>query len=155
MIFLFCQNFMITFRVTQLLIPWVLGPLPEGIKWPGCEADHSPPTCDKVKYVWSQSGPPPHAFKLRYLITPMNTLTIFTFNVTYPVHIQPQWSATSSCVCVYFFGSVYFNQNANTIWPIAKSSLWQCISRNSGINFFCANYEDNIIAFYYVPTMAD
>jgi hypothetical protein len=32
-------------------IQWGLGVLSSGVKWLGCEADHSPPTSDKVKNV--------------------------------------------------------------------------------------------------------
>jgi hypothetical protein len=34
---------------TQLPIQWVLGALSMGVKWPGREAAHSPPSCEDVK----------------------------------------------------------------------------------------------------------
>jgi hypothetical protein len=34
---------------TQPPIPWVLGALSLGVKWPGREADHSPPSSAEVK----------------------------------------------------------------------------------------------------------
>jgi hypothetical protein len=44
---------------TQPPIQWGVHSL--GVKQPGCETDHSPPSCAKVKNVWSYISPPlPH-----------------------------------------------------------------------------------------------
>jgi hypothetical protein len=37
---------------TEPPVQWVLGALPPGVKQPGLEADHSPPTSAKVKNTW-------------------------------------------------------------------------------------------------------
>jgi hypothetical protein len=34
---------------TQPPIQWVAGAISLGVKWPGCEADHSPPSSAEVK----------------------------------------------------------------------------------------------------------
>jgi hypothetical protein len=39
-------------------IQWIPGALSLGVKWPGCEADHSPPSSSKVKNVWSYTSTP-------------------------------------------------------------------------------------------------
>jgi hypothetical protein len=43
---------------TQPPIQWVLGALSLGVKQPGSEADHSPPSSAKVKNVWSYTPTP-------------------------------------------------------------------------------------------------
>jgi len=40
-------------------IHWVLGALSPGVKWPGREADHSPPCSAKVENSWSYTSTPP------------------------------------------------------------------------------------------------
>jgi hypothetical protein len=37
----------------------VTGALSPGIKWPGCEADYSPPSSEEFKNEWSYSSTPP------------------------------------------------------------------------------------------------
>jgi hypothetical protein len=47
---------------TQFPIQWVPGILSLGIKVPGREADHSPPTSAEVNKVWIYTSTPPYAF---------------------------------------------------------------------------------------------
>jgi hypothetical protein len=44
---------------TQPPIQWMPGALSLGVKQPGCEADHSPPSSAKVKNAWSYTSTPP------------------------------------------------------------------------------------------------
>jgi hypothetical protein len=44
---------------TQPLIQWVPEALSLGVKRPGREADHSPPSSAKVKNAWSYTSTPP------------------------------------------------------------------------------------------------
>jgi hypothetical protein len=44
---------------TQASLKWVLGALSLGVKRPGCEADHSPPSNADVKNAWSYTSAPP------------------------------------------------------------------------------------------------
>jgi hypothetical protein len=44
---------------TQPPIQWVSRALSLGVKWPGREADHSPPSSAEVKNVWSYTSTPP------------------------------------------------------------------------------------------------
>jgi hypothetical protein len=46
----------------ELSIQWVLGPFYPGIKKPGREADHSPPTSAEVNKMWIYTSTTPHAF---------------------------------------------------------------------------------------------
>jgi hypothetical protein len=48
-IFLFTTASRIALEPTQPPIQWVPGALSLGVKWPGCEADHSPPSTAEVK----------------------------------------------------------------------------------------------------------
>jgi hypothetical protein len=43
---------------TQPPIHWVPGALTPGVKWLGCEADHSSPSSAEVKNVWSYTSTP-------------------------------------------------------------------------------------------------
>jgi hypothetical protein len=47
---------------TQPPIQRVLGALSPGVKRPGRQADHSPPTSAKVKKMWIYTFTPPYAF---------------------------------------------------------------------------------------------
>jgi hypothetical protein len=47
---------------TQPPFHWILRALSQGVKWPGCEADHSSPTSFKVKKTWIYTSTAPYAF---------------------------------------------------------------------------------------------
>jgi hypothetical protein len=48
--------------LTQPPIEWVPGTLSQGLKRPGLEADHSPPTSAEVKKTWIYTSIPTYAF---------------------------------------------------------------------------------------------
>jgi hypothetical protein len=48
--------------LSQPPIQWVTGTLSWRVKWPGREADHSPPTCAEVKKMWICTSTPPYSF---------------------------------------------------------------------------------------------
>jgi hypothetical protein len=52
-IFLFTTASRTVLGLTQPLIQWVPGALSLGVKRPGCETDHSPPSSAEVKNAWS------------------------------------------------------------------------------------------------------
>jgi hypothetical protein len=52
---------------TQL--QWVPGALSLGVKRPGHEADHSPPTSDEVKNTWIYTSTHPYSFTAYCLIS--------------------------------------------------------------------------------------
>jgi hypothetical protein len=58
-IFLFPTAFRPALRPTQSPIQWVSGALSLGVKQPGREADHSPPSSPAVKNVRSYTSTPP------------------------------------------------------------------------------------------------
>jgi hypothetical protein len=43
-------------------IPWVPEVLSLGVKWPGRESDHLPPSSDEVRNTWSYTSTPQYAF---------------------------------------------------------------------------------------------
>jgi hypothetical protein len=45
--------------LAQPPIQWVSGALFLGVKWPGCEADHSSPSKTEVKKAWSYTSTSP------------------------------------------------------------------------------------------------
>jgi hypothetical protein len=47
--------------LTRPLIQWAPGALSPGVKRPGREADHSPPTSDEVTNTWIYMSTPPYA----------------------------------------------------------------------------------------------
>jgi hypothetical protein len=58
-IFLFITISRMALGPTQPPIQWVSGALSLGVKRPGREADHSPPSSAEVKNVWSYTSTPP------------------------------------------------------------------------------------------------
>jgi hypothetical protein len=64
---------------TQLPIQWVLGVLSLGVKRPGREADHSPPSSAEAKNVWSYTSTPQFVFIAWCLVKHRDNFTFFTF----------------------------------------------------------------------------
>jgi hypothetical protein len=58
-IFLFTTTSRTALGPTQPPIQWVPRALSLGVKLPGSEADHSPPSSAEVKDVWSHTSTPP------------------------------------------------------------------------------------------------
>jgi hypothetical protein len=58
-IFLFITTSRPAPRPTQPPIQWVRGTLSLGVKWPGREADHLPPSSTEVKNAWNYTSAPP------------------------------------------------------------------------------------------------
>jgi hypothetical protein len=52
---------------TQPPIQWVPGALSPGVKQPGREADHSPPTSAKIKKTWVYTSTPQYTFMMQCL----------------------------------------------------------------------------------------
>jgi hypothetical protein len=61
-IFLFSTASRPTLRPTQPHIQWVTGALSQGVKRPGREADHFPPTSAEVKNAWIYTSTFPYVF---------------------------------------------------------------------------------------------
>jgi hypothetical protein len=60
--FLFTTPSRLALRPTQSPIQWVPSALSPGVKRPGREADHSPPTSAEVKKTWIYTFTPPYVF---------------------------------------------------------------------------------------------
>jgi hypothetical protein len=56
--FLFSKSSTPALSSTQPPIQWVPGALSPGVKWPGREVDHSPPTSAEVKKLWIYTSTP-------------------------------------------------------------------------------------------------
>jgi len=67
-IFLFTTESRTALGSTQPLIQWVTGPLSPGVKRPGREADHSPPSSAEVKSAWMYTSTPPYVFMPWYFV---------------------------------------------------------------------------------------
>jgi hypothetical protein len=63
---------------TQPHIQWVSGALTLGIKRPGREADHSPPSSSEIKIVWSYTSTPPKVFMAWCLVKHSDGFTLPT-----------------------------------------------------------------------------
>jgi hypothetical protein len=49
-------------QTTEASIQWAPVPLSPGVKRPGYETDHSPPTSAEVKKTWVYTSTPPYIF---------------------------------------------------------------------------------------------
>jgi hypothetical protein len=80
-IFLFTTASRMALGPTQPPIQWEPGLFPWGVKRPGREADHSPPSSAKVKNVWSYTSIPPLLFMEWCLVNHRDkfVFTFFTF----------------------------------------------------------------------------
>jgi hypothetical protein len=83
-IFLFTIASRTALGPTQPPTQWVPGAFSLGVKRPGREADHSPPSSAEVKNAWSYTSAPQYAFMALWLVKHREN---FTF--TYPEGRRP------------------------------------------------------------------
>jgi hypothetical protein len=76
----------------------VPGTLSLGVKRPGPEADHSPPSSAEVKNAWSYTSTPQYVFMTWYLVKHRDNFTNFTFYFTHIVQKTATWNDTSCSV---------------------------------------------------------
>jgi hypothetical protein len=76
-IFLFTTVSRTALVPTKPPIQWVLGALSLGVKQPGHEADHSPPSSAKVKNAWSSTYTPQYVSMAWYLVKHRDNLLSF------------------------------------------------------------------------------
>jgi hypothetical protein len=81
-IFLFTTAFRTALGPTQPPIQWVPGALSLGIRRPGCEAEHSPPSSAEVKNACSYTSTPQYVFMAWCLVKHRDNFT-FTFTFTF------------------------------------------------------------------------
>jgi hypothetical protein len=79
-IFLFASVSRPALGPTQPPIQWVPGPLSLGAKWPGCEADDSPPSSADVRNTWSYTSTPQYVFRAWCLVKHKDDFTFTFFN---------------------------------------------------------------------------
>jgi hypothetical protein len=83
-IFLFTTASRTALGPTQPPLQWVPGALSLGVKRPGSEADHSPPSSAEIKNERSYTSTPPTRFTAWCLVRDN-----FTFNFTFPFTFCP------------------------------------------------------------------
>jgi hypothetical protein len=77
-IFLFSTASRTALGPTQPPLQWVAGALSLGVKRPGRETDHSPPSTAEVKNAWSYTSAPQYVFMAWCLVKHRGNFT-FTF----------------------------------------------------------------------------
>jgi hypothetical protein len=80
-IFLFSTASRPALGPTQPTIQWVPGAISLGVKRPGCEADHSPPSSAEVKNAWSYTSTPQYAFMTWCLVKHRDNFTLLYFTL--------------------------------------------------------------------------
>jgi hypothetical protein len=78
-IFLFTTTSRMALGSTQPPIQWILGDLSLGVKRPGREADHSPPSSAKVKNAWSYASTPLYILMAWCLVKHGDNFTFYLF----------------------------------------------------------------------------
>jgi hypothetical protein len=96
-VFLFTTLSRLALGPTQPVIQWVPGALSLGVKQPGHEAGHSPPSSAKVKNAWRYISTPQYAFRAWCSVKSTET-TFFTFTLMFTEHyvLQQKRLKTSS-----------------------------------------------------------
>jgi hypothetical protein len=126
-IFLFATVSSPALGPTQPPIQWVPGALSLGVKWPGREADHSPPSSAEVKNSWSCTSTPQYAFMARCSIKAQGHLYLY---ILYTIN-SARRPASDNCtkflnlVNIYYFWTICRvkwtqspNLNQILMWPV-------------------------------------
>jgi hypothetical protein len=82
-------------KPTQPPIQWVTGAISQGVKRPGRESGHSPPSSAEVKNAWSYTYTPPcymvwHLVKQKYNFYPCRILIYFYREIVYILQRIPE-----------------------------------------------------------------
>jgi hypothetical protein len=75
--FLFTTASRLGLRPTQPPFHWVSVAVSLGVKWPGREADHTPPSSAEVKNAWRYTYTPQYIFMAWCLVKHMDNFTVF------------------------------------------------------------------------------
>jgi hypothetical protein len=89
-IFLFTTTSRTALGPTQPPLQWVPGALSVGVKRPGREADHSPPSSAEVKNAWSYTSAPQYVFMAWCLVKHRDNFT-FTFTLPHYMFLYGSW----------------------------------------------------------------
>jgi hypothetical protein len=79
-IFLFTTVSRLALGPTQTPNQWLPGALSLGVKLPGREADHSPPSTAEIKNSWSYTTTPQHTFMLWSSVKTQGHLYLLSFH---------------------------------------------------------------------------
>jgi hypothetical protein len=86
-IFLFTTMSRTALGPTQPPIQWVPRALSLGVKRPGHESDHSPPSSAEVKNVWSYTSTPQYTFMAWCFVQHRDNFTFTFFTFTFLLHL--------------------------------------------------------------------
>jgi hypothetical protein len=107
-------------------IQWVPGALPLGVKRPGRETDHSPPSSAEVKNEWSYTSTPQYAFMTWCLVKHRDNFTFYLLCSKVCVKIGvPFWHVVTSCFL--WLGVVSPSPKPQTGGPLLVGCLWLLI----------------------------
>jgi hypothetical protein len=95
-IFYLCTASRTALGPTQPPILWVPGALSLGVKRPGREADHSPPSSAEVKNAWSYTSTPPYVFMAWCLVKHRDN---FTLPLPFFTHCIKNISTDQELIC--------------------------------------------------------
>jgi hypothetical protein len=99
-IFLFTITSRTALGPTHPPIQWVPGALPLGVKRPGREADHSPPSSAEVKNTWSYISTPPIRLHGVVLSQTQWKLYLLQYWTMLRGPLSPRYGASSCCGCM-------------------------------------------------------
>jgi hypothetical protein len=111
-IFLFTTVSRTALEPTQPPIPWVPGALSLGVKRPGREADHSPPSSAEVKNAWSCTSTPQYVFMAwclgKHKLRPLGFLSVYITRVVTPLslHFVLLYASTAQRSCPHMPSSL-------------------------------------------------
>jgi hypothetical protein len=98
---------------TQPPIQWVPGALPLGVKRPGREVDHSPPSSAEVKNEWSYTSITPYASMAWWSVKAHGQLYLYITVTTTQQHIkeyslQHDMNTRHFCCAIFYTLSRFF-----------------------------------------------
>jgi hypothetical protein len=83
---------------------WVAGALSPGVKWPGNEANHAPPSSAEVRKAWSYTFTPPYIFMMWCLIIYYHGLIIkHRNNFNFYIYFYPSQQKHFNYTCMFLF----------------------------------------------------
>jgi hypothetical protein len=131
--FLFPMPFRPALGSTQPPIQWVLGALSPGLKRPGREVDHSPPTSSKVKKMWIYTSTPPYVFRDNFTLL-LTSEFYFAVKIVFSSYLWVCWPFIYIYIFFFFFcilsqGSIWFLKNWTNASDFNFQSFLYCCNK--------------------------
>jgi hypothetical protein len=112
----FLLEILLCFLLIQPPSQWVPGVIFPGVKWPGREAGHSPPSSAEVKNAWSYTSIPPYVFTARCNV---KNCTVLSFHLTLTTTAS-NWSHTVQQTFIHFNISI----SVLNVLNLTSTCLW-------------------------------